>query len=226
MTEGGVKASKKSSRREKRPEFFPTPLNFPDRYDETYFVLMNVDPWALFAYWEIHEHDLERAQAQLACKSSMVVRVYDVTDIVFDGGNAHGWFDVEVEGHAHNWYIYPDSDGSSYIADIGLRGEDERFVVLARSNCAQMPRKNPGHLADEVWMEVQNDPRKNYILPRRQVGPPPEQAGDADAKHLSHHDLDPEKLMNTIDRLDIIDYYRKLWKAAEDTEAPNKRPRV
>ena len=218
--EDGFASAKTSARHTRRPEYLATPETFPDRYDETYLVLMEIDPWALFSYWEIHEKDLERAQSHLACKSSVVIRIYDVTDMVFDGGNAHGWFDIEVEGHAHNWYIYPNTDGRSYMADIGLRGEDGRFVVLARSNCAQMPRATTGHQADEVWMEVENDPRKKHILPKRLVAPPEEDQTPRRGAPGRLDTLKPVELMNSIDRHDVIDYCRSLWEIAGAASAP------
>ena len=45
----------------------------------TGITLMTVDPWKLFAYWEVKEDTLSKI------KGTLVLRVYDVTGIYFDG---------------------------------------------------------------------------------------------------------------------------------------------
>ena len=59
---------------------------------------MTVDPWKLFAYWEVKENTRSKI------KGTLVLRVYDVTGIYFDGTNANLVFDVPVFGRIGDSY--------------------------------------------------------------------------------------------------------------------------
>jgi hypothetical protein len=193
------------------------PTTFPDRYGETFFVLMDVEPHTLFAFWEIDEMDVERAQRELRSRSDLIIRVHDVTYIVFDGGNAHSYFDVVVEGKTHNWYIHPPSDGRSFIADIGLRGSDGKFVVLARSNCVQMPRAGEPSNGETKWMFVEENPRRRQPV-SEELSVPSAHSGPSVAIPLSGlAELDAKKLMNSVGREDVVRFYRSLWPAYQST---------
>ena len=199
------------------------PATFPDRYRETFLVLMDVEPHTLFAFWEIDEMDLERVQRELPTKSRMVLRVYDVTYIIFDGGNAHSYFDVAVEGKAHNWYLHMGPEGRSVIADIGLRGEDGKFVALARSNCVQMPRDGAPLDGQSKWMFVEGNPRRRQPVPG-EMSAPSSYPGPSVAIPLSGvAGLNGEDVVSSVGKEDVVRFYHALWKGsegAEETESP------
>ena len=72
--------------------------------------LLPVNPYFIHAYWEIFDEDLKRARSRLGSPGAQVkpvIRFYDITHILFDGKNAHGFFDVEIDLAARNWYVYP-----------------------------------------------------------------------------------------------------------------------
>ena len=88
---------------------------------------MTVDPWKLFAYWEVKENTLSKI------KGTLVLRVYDVTGIYFDGKNANLVFDVPVYGRIGDSYIGVGPD-KVFIVDIGAVSKAGSFVAIARSN--------------------------------------------------------------------------------------------
>ncbi len=192
------------------------PTTFPERYGQTYLVLVDVEPHTVFAFWEIEEMDLERAQLGLSGPSELVIRVYDVTYIVFDGGNAHSYFDVVVEGKTHSWYIHPSLDGRSFIADIGLRGRDGGFVVLARSNCVQMPHAAEATDGDTKWMRVEGDPRRRQFVPEETSAPSQYTGSSIAIPPSGLAELSPRELMSSIGREHVVRFYRDLWRG----EAP------
>ena len=210
---GGARpASEPRSRRKRRADQpLSRPTNFPDRYGETHLALMDVDPSTLFAYWEIDEIDLERAQLDLPERGELALRVYDITYITFDGGNAHSFFDIVVDGQVHNSYVHPGSDGRSLIADIGLRCADGRLIVLARSNCVQMPRVGYTGDAAERWLHVEGDPRKHQLAPSDGSAPQPHARGAA----IPAEGLDgivPDEMMASIGPDDVVAFYQSLWR--------------
>ena len=50
--------------------------------------------------------------------SEVNLRVYDITDVLFDGNNAHSFFDIAVGG-ADRWYINVTASNRSYVVEVG-----------------------------------------------------------------------------------------------------------
>ncbi len=133
----------------------PLKEELPGGYGRDRIVLQIRDPWWLHAYWEVVGPTFERLKRELGeafngC--SMVLRVYDVSHIVFDGSNAHRFFDTEVGFQANSWYVDTAGPGRSWCADIGLRLADGRFITIARSNTVYTPLAGPSWITDEEWM--------------------------------------------------------------------------
>ncbi|MCR4401254.1 MAG: DUF4912 domain-containing protein [Firmicutes bacterium] len=135
-----------------------TEPELPQGYGSTRLVLMVRDPFWLHAYWEIAHDVSETVTAALGPDGWLVarktLRVHDVTDVEFDGTNAHRTFDIDVSCGANNWYINVDRPNRSYCAELGLIGPGGRFVLLSRSNVVRTPRAGPSEIIDEEWMTI------------------------------------------------------------------------
>ena len=118
-------------------------------------VLQVRDPWWLHTYWEVLGSTLDKLRAELAGAfngAKMVLRVYDVSHVTFNGSNAHKFFDVEVGFQANSWYIDAGGPGRSWVVDIGLLLAEGRFITIARSNVVYTPLEGPSWITDEEWM--------------------------------------------------------------------------
>lgn len=127
----------------------------PAQYGENKIILQVRDPWWLHSYWEVTPQALDSLKGRLGdayWSAKKVVRVYDVTNIIFDGKNAHKFFDIEVSADANNWYIDTGGPGRSWCADIGLRLPSGEFITIARSNTVYTPLDVPSWITDEQWM--------------------------------------------------------------------------
>jgi uncharacterized protein len=126
-----------------------------DRYGDNRCVLMIRDPYWCFVYWDLSSdrHDEIRKETQIN-EAKFVLRINDVTDIEFDGNNAHRTMDIEVSTEAINWYINVWAADRSYCVDLGLLYSDGHIVVLARSNVVATPRDSVSPVVDEEWMVV------------------------------------------------------------------------
>jgi hypothetical protein len=100
----------------------------------------------------------------LGSPADLVLRMYDVSAIDWDGSNHHSHFDIEIGDMAGNWYIEVGRPGSSYVAEIGLRAPDGRFLALLRSNFVTLPRDGMSPVVDEEWMVVEEDYRVLFEL--------------------------------------------------------------
>lgn len=137
-----------------RPE-----LEIPNRYFDNKVVLMARDPFWCYAYWDISGGVMQTKadEAKRSGEYKLVLRVYDVTDIQFNGKNAHKYMDIEVTGDANNWYINVWEAGRTYIAELGFRTADGKFIVIARSNAVGVPSDRVSDKTDEEWMVMDED---------------------------------------------------------------------
>ncbi len=130
----------------------------PQGYGTTRLVLMVRDPYWLHAYWEIAQDVSEVVTSTLGPdgwrESSRVLRVHDVTDVEFDGSNAHRTIHIDVGHEACNWYINVDRPNRAYCAELGLVGPSGQFVLLSRSNVVRTPRAGVSEVIDEEWMTL------------------------------------------------------------------------
>lgn len=136
----------------------------PQRYGRDIIVLQVRDPKCLHAYWELQEATAEKAKRQLKEKlegSRLILRVYDISQIIFNGSNAHSFFDLEINGFLGSWYIEV-GPGRSWCVELGLRLSDGRFIKLLRSNTVDTPPDGPSWLSDEEWMAKEEDFARLY----------------------------------------------------------------
>lgn len=135
------------------PRIFPQDL--PSGYAEDRIVLQVRDPWWIHAYWEITPQITHRLKERLGdtfFSAEKVLRVYDVSYIIFDGTNAHRFFDIQINPHANNWYIDTGGPGRSWCVDLGLKLANGEFITIVRSNTVQAPIEGPSWMTDEEWM--------------------------------------------------------------------------
>ena len=131
-----------------------------ESYPETQVVLLPVDPYLVHVYWEVSPVHLKKAKVELGdeyARSRAVLRCHDVTNIVFDGTNAHGFFDVRVDLRAKGRYVDLWSPEKSYFVELGFESESGRFFPIARSNISETPSAWPAPKADADYMLVQGD---------------------------------------------------------------------
>ncbi len=114
----------------------------PSFYGRDKMKLMVQSPSVLYVYWEITWPRMRMVASYLQADYRQIqkgIRVYDVTDRLFDGANAHSHRDVKVTEEASSWYIHDVQPGRTYIADFGLFHEG-RFCPILRSEPAATPR--------------------------------------------------------------------------------------
>lgn len=131
------------------------PQDLPGGYGKDRMILQVRDPWWLHTYWEVTLATWDSLKQRLkdmfhGAKKSL--RVYDVSHIVFNGNNAHRYFDIELSHDANNWYIDTGGPGRSWVVDYGLKLANGEFVTIVRSNVVQTPLDGPSWVTDEEWM--------------------------------------------------------------------------
>ena len=133
----------------------------PQRYGETQLTLLIRDPWWLYAFWEITPARAAEAHAMLSpqerAQHHTVLRLYDVTDREADVARAHRLLDIVLTHDVDNWFVDTGEAHRTWVAELGYRTAQGRFVPLVRSNVVTTPRAGPSDLFDEAWMTTDED---------------------------------------------------------------------
>ncbi len=143
------------------------PGELPHNYGDDKISLMARDPYWAYTYWEVTQKklDVERfALGQAGQEAYLAIRVYDITDVHFNGHNAHGYHDKGIYDRVGNWFLDVIRPNRSFIADLGLKTHDGRFVTLARSNAITAPRDGMSEALDEEWVLPGSDFERIYAL--------------------------------------------------------------
>jgi hypothetical protein len=116
-----------------------------------------VDPERLYVYWEVTDESRERARAKLGAGASTAwlnLRVYDTTGRLFDGTNAHSYFDHRVDDGSRQWFFDIGKAGSEAFVEIGMKSHEGYFVRIARSGRVVFPRRSPAPYRERQWLTV------------------------------------------------------------------------
>jgi hypothetical protein len=134
-----------------------TPQYIPWGYDQDRVTAMAVDPEGLFVYWEVTDAAIERARAGLGPggpSAWLNLRVYDVTDRIFDGTNAHSYFDHKLERGDRQWFFHIGKPTSTTTVELGMKSLEGHFVKIARSSRIDFPRREPAPWQEPEWLTV------------------------------------------------------------------------
>ena len=146
----------------------PTDLELgelPTSYGKHRLVLLPVDPYLIYSYWQL------AGDPPPTTGSRAILRLHESAS--FEHLDVSRPFDVEVDLAAGNWYVHLWSPGKAYRAELGLRGEDGSFSVLARSNPVSTPPAWPVPAAGDPRIEEPEPVRLDTEAP---AGDTPEAA--------------------------------------------------
>ncbi len=125
----------------------------PASYDDNRLVLLARDPYWLYAYWDFDAARFSNGHSQLAGNEHrLVLRVFDVTYLEFNGQNAWSTADIELAPFATNWYIPVPQAETAYCIELGYRSEDGQFIALGRSNTVVTPQADVSLNTTVRWL--------------------------------------------------------------------------
>ncbi len=148
----------------------PDDGDLPAVYGSTRVVLMVIGAYRVHAYWEVTRESLSQARQLLPRTPGLAPAV-----LRFYPQEQGGWFDVEIDLEARNWYVDLWSADMECRAELGLKASDGRFVRLAASNPVRTPRAWPKAEVQEHFVRVE----------------PPLNSGEAPARAAAAADAPP-----------------------------------
>lgn len=150
-------------------------FGLPDSYGRTRLVVLPVDPYAAYAYWELTPASLAEAYHQFQKDTGQpqpVLRFQEASPDDLSHGH-RPVFDIEIQLEAQNWYIPLWSPGHSYDVSLGFKSRSEKFLPLTRSNRLHIPRAWPESRVDEHFVRLSGEERRaETVLPQKHEEPP------------------------------------------------------
>ncbi|MEN3042369.1 MAG: DUF4912 domain-containing protein [Fervidobacterium sp.] len=136
--------------------------SLPDTYLKDKLVAMPVNPHWIHFYWDFSEEN--KAFLKSGEVAKVVLRVYDVTYIEFDGTNAHRTFEISLDPiNIKNYYLNVPVPGAHYLGEIGYYNIKGSYKAILRSNLCKVPVNSPSQSTRERWMDLRK--RRRIVMP-------------------------------------------------------------
>ncbi len=137
-------------------------ISVPDTYNKDKLVAMPVNPHWIHMYWDLSYANREFLKSQEVKR--IVLRVYDVTFIEFDGTNAHRTFEVTIDINSlKNYYMNVPMPGAHYLVELGYYDVNGNYKYVLRSNLCRVPVNSPSQSTRERWMDLRK--RRRIVMP-------------------------------------------------------------
>lgn len=98
-----------------------------------------------YASWYVRPEDRAVALEWLgtdSVRSTLALRLQDITDLTFHGSNAHAIWDVDLGPAERYRTVSMSAPGRSLVASLGLRSMRGAFVPLAHAGPTHLPRES------------------------------------------------------------------------------------
>lgn len=131
--------------------------HIPWSYGQDRVTAAAVDPDKLYACWEVTDQAIDVARGKLGpggADAWLSLRVYDTSGLLFDGTNAHSYFDHRVDRADRQWFFDIGKPSSTAFVDIGMKSSEGYFAQIARSGRVDFPRKESAAWVEPEWTTV------------------------------------------------------------------------
>ncbi len=130
-------------------------ISLPNSYLKNKLVMMPINPYWYHLYWDFSPSN----SAFVQTIGRIVLRVYDVTFIEFDGTNAHRTFEIPLSSDVRSYYINLPMPGAHYLAEVGYFDENGQYRTLLRSNVCKGLVNSPSQATRERWLDLRKHRR-------------------------------------------------------------------
>ncbi len=127
----------------------------PDGYGKSTIALMPRDPQWAYVYWDV-PNDHKDAMRQQGGQQ-LALRIYDVTSIDINSQRPHSLQEHACDELAREWYLPLPVSDRDYVAEIGYRCNDGRWLMLARSATVRVPPVFPSDWIEDIFVTVNWD---------------------------------------------------------------------
>lgn len=107
---------------------------------ENRIILVPRNPKEAYAYWEVS--DARKAELRRQGGQTLVLRIYDTTDLDIDYQSARGMQEYECSEQDRDRHVSIPVSDRDYLADLGYVTSDGRWLRLARSLHVHVPAEH------------------------------------------------------------------------------------
>lgn len=158
-----VTSQKESLNTQKNNNDTKEDIILPETYNKDKLVLMPVNPNWIHAYWDFSKQTLNTLK-NLPNGFRIVLRLYDVTFIEFNGNNAHRTFEISIDiNSTRKYYINVPMPNADYLAELGYISPDGEFHSILRSNLCKTPPNSPSSSTRERWLDIRK--KRKIVTP-------------------------------------------------------------
>ncbi|WP_282154777.1 DUF4912 domain-containing protein [Cytobacillus gottheilii] len=133
---------------------------FESYIDNNYLSMSLISPQQVFLHWNVCDNTRDLVKQYFHLNDlNLVIRLNDVTCIIYDGSNAHSTTDIGISEKDSHWIISELEANHCYVAEIGIMFSDTYFFPIVRSNSIHAPRnrmEQTGHLGHDVQQFLLN----------------------------------------------------------------------
>lgn len=127
-------------------------------------VALLISPTKVFVYWRLSfnkQHLVTFFYNRTFNNMKKVLRIYDITSIIFNGQNAHQVQEILLPEESNNWILKGMKPNRCYCIEFGVKASEHEFLPLLRSNSIHIPRNSvyqSGELKKEIvqFLESRN----------------------------------------------------------------------
>jgi len=126
--------------------------DLPNGYGESRIVLLPRDPQWAYVYWDVPNSQKEELRKQGG--QQLALRLYDATDVNLDYQTPNNLQEYNSDELAREWYIPIPISDRDYVAELGYRCADGRWLVLTRSKVVHVPPVFPSEWVEDNFITV------------------------------------------------------------------------
>ena len=126
--------------------------DLPIGYGESRIVLLPRDPQWAYVYWDVPNSQKEELRRQGG--QQLALRLYDATDVNLDYQTPNNLQEYNSDELAREWYLPIPISDRDYVAEIGYRCADGRWLVLTRSKVVHVPPVFPSEWVEDNFITV------------------------------------------------------------------------
>jgi hypothetical protein len=164
----------------------------PTGYGESRIVLLPRDPQWAYVYWDVPNSQKEELRKQGG--QQLALRLYDATDVNLDYQTPNNLQEYNSDELAREWYLPIPISDRDYVAELGYRCADGRWLVLTRSKVVHVPPVFPSEWVEDNFITVPWDQTLkgqtffNLVPPSKKQAPEPEQTSTTSTNSDSSYD--------------------------------------
>jgi hypothetical protein len=126
--------------------------DLPSGYGESRIVLLPRDPQWAYVYWDVPSSQKEESRRQGG--QQLALRLYDATDVNLDYQTPNNLQEYNSDELAREWYLPIPISDRDYVAELGYRCADGRWLVLTRSKVVHVPPVFPSEWVEDSFITV------------------------------------------------------------------------